>query len=168
MRLNVSSASLWPSCFCFDVLNNLNRPNLGARVHVSTPSCCLPEFCPHATGMVVCVLKETEPTKEVYLLWCTLIFSSFHTLWLLSQTKSGQIKHQYRKAGPGASVHAVQFKTLTIHIVSGANPTDKWQIVRLFHGFVAWASYQICKIAVCACARNAGNIFPAPNFKGNR
>ena len=32
----------------------------------------------------------------------------------------------------------------------------------------AWASYQIRKIADCACARNAGNVFPATDFKGNR
>ena len=31
-----------------------------------------------------------------------------------------------------------------------------------------WASYQIRKIAVCACAGNAGNVFLATNFKGNR
>ena len=31
-----------------------------------------------------------------------------------------------------------------------------------------WASYQIRKIARCACARNAGNVFPATDFKGNR
>ena len=31
-----------------------------------------------------------------------------------------------------------------------------------------WASYQIRKIAGCACARNAGNVFPATDFKGNR
>ena len=31
-----------------------------------------------------------------------------------------------------------------------------------------WASYQICKIADCAYAENAGNVFPATDFKGNR
>ena len=30
------------------------------------------------------------------------------------------------------------------------------------------ASYQIRKIAGCACAGNAGNIFPATDLKGNR
>ena len=33
---------------------------------------------------------------------------------------------------------------------------------------VAWASYQIRKIACCACAGNAGNVFPTGDFKGNR
>ena len=28
-----------------------------------------------------------------------------------------------------------------------------------------WASYQIRKIVVCACAGNAGNVFPATDFK---
>ena len=31
---------------------------------------------------------------------------------------------------------------------------------------VQWVSYQICKIACCACAGNAGNVFPATDFKG--
>ena len=31
-----------------------------------------------------------------------------------------------------------------------------------------WASYQIRKIAGCACAENAGNVFPATDIKGNR
>ena len=31
-----------------------------------------------------------------------------------------------------------------------------------------WASFQISKIAVCACAGNVGNVFPATDFKGNR
>ena len=31
----------------------------------------------------------------------------------------------------------------------------------------AWASYQTRKIAGCACAGNAGNVYPATDFKGN-
>ena len=31
----------------------------------------------------------------------------------------------------------------------------------------AWASYQIHRIAVCACVENAGNVFPATNFIAN-
>ena len=31
-----------------------------------------------------------------------------------------------------------------------------------------WTSYQIRKIARCACAGNAGNLFPTTDFKGNR
>ena len=30
---------------------------------------------------------------------------------------------------------------------------------------MAWASYQICKIAGCACAGNAGNVFPRRRFQ---
>ena len=33
---------------------------------------------------------------------------------------------------------------------------------------VPWASYQIHKIAGCACARNTGNVFPATDLNGNR
>ena len=35
------------------------------------------------------------------------------------------------------------------------------------HCFPPWASYQMRKIAGCACAGNAGNDFPATDFKGN-
>ena len=31
-----------------------------------------------------------------------------------------------------------------------------------------WTSYQLRKIVECACAGNAGNVFPATDFKGNR
>ena len=33
---------------------------------------------------------------------------------------------------------------------------------------IQWASYQVRKIAGCACAGNAGNVFPAIDVKGNR
>ena len=36
------------------------------------------------------------------------------------------------------------------------------------HAVIAWASYQIRKLAGCACAGNAGSVFPATDFKGNR
>ena len=35
-------------------------------------------------------------------------------------------------------------------------------------GIRQWISYQIRKIAGCACAGNAGNLFPTANFQGNR
>ena len=31
-----------------------------------------------------------------------------------------------------------------------------------------WSSCQMCKIAGCACAGNAGNVFPSTDFEGNR
>ena len=37
-----------------------------------------------------------------------------------------------------------------------------------YHSQVAWASYQIHKVAGCACAGNAENVFPTTDFKGNR
>ena len=39
---------------------------------------------------------------------------------------------------------------------------------KLHDGLSSWASYQIRKIADCACAGNAGNVFPTTDFKGNR
>ena len=35
------------------------------------------------------------------------------------------------------------------------------------HAYRAWASYQIRKIASCACARNAGKVFPTTDLTGN-
>ena len=51
-----------------------------------------------------------------------------------------------------------------------------WQQIALFTYFsclqviycARWAFYQICKIAGCACAGNAGSVFPSTDFKGNR
>ena len=39
-------------------------------------------------------------------------------------------------------------------------PAHQW-----FGGVISWASYQIRKIAGCACAGNAGNVFPPPTSK---
>ena len=41
-------------------------------------------------------------------------------------------------------------------------------IMFFLHLMFLWAYYQIRKIASCAYAGNAGNVFPATNFKGNR
>ena len=42
------------------------------------------------------------------------------------------------------------------------------EVLYLFHRIPPpWASYQIHKIACCACAGNAGNVFPATDFIGN-
>ena len=42
--------------------------------------------------------------------------------------------------------------------------TDRF---RRGYKYMQWTSYQIRKIAGCACAGNAGNVFPATDFKGN-
>ena len=42
-------------------------------------------------------------------------------------------------------------------------------LVSNFQGWITqWASYQIRKIAGCACAGNAGNVNPATEFQGNQ
>ena len=38
-------------------------------------------------------------------------------------------------------------------------------VVFLPHTYITWASYQIRKIAGCACAGNAGNVFPRRRFQ---
>ena len=40
--------------------------------------------------------------------------------------------------------------------------------IYFWNGIVQWAYCQIRKIAGCACAANAGNVFPATDFSGNR
>ena len=49
---------------------------------------------------------------------------------------------------------------------------NKWRCVSLYHHYqirsvnvTQWASYQIRKIAGCACAGNAGNVFPRRRFQ---
>ena len=42
-----------------------------------------------------------------------------------------------------------------------------WPIGSWWGHVAPWASYQIHKIAGCACTGNAGNVFPATDFKGN-
>ena len=44
---------------------------------------------------------------------------------------------------------------------------DLWDlyITRYPERFAQWASYQIRKIAGCACAGNAGNVFPRRRFQ---
>ena len=46
--------------------------------------------------------------------------------------------------------------------VLGRNKLSKWRFIGCSRqGFVHWASYQIRKIEGCACAGNAGNVFPS-------
>ena len=50
---------------------------------------------------------------------------------------------------------------------SSSNAQYSLGIVLRFQA-VQWASYQIRKIACCACTVDTGNVFPATDFKGNR
>ena len=59
------------------------------------------------------------------------------------------------------------------HWTFGCQPTDLTKCPHdscraEMHSVLLWASYQIRKIAGCVCAGNAGNVFPATDFKGNR
>ena len=65
----------------------------------------------------------------------------------------------------------IQSQNITIIVIShcicqGPFSVMKSLLSRELHT-VQWASYQICKIASCACARNARNVFPATDFKGS-
>ena len=52
-----------------------------------------------------------------------------------------------------SSVHSFVFTTMRMEVPKG---------------MYQWASYQVPKIAGCACAGNAGNVFRATDFKENR
>ena len=61
---------------------------------------------------------------------------------------------------------------VTYILVLGRQMTTSYRVQCTGHvhgraGKHVWASYQIRKIAVCTCAGNAGNVFPATDFKGN-
>ena len=53
-------------------------------------------------------------------------------------------------------------------IASDDLPGDVMSYDIMGHGIDLLASYQIRKIAGCTCAGNAGNVFRATDFKGNR
>ena len=74
---------------------------------------------------------------------------------------------------------------ISLNITFLKSPGGQWVIVFEYHVIIsicsfhsplllpssttgAWASYQIPQIADCAYAGNAGNFFPATDFKGNR
>ena len=94
------------------------------------------------------------------------VFNDIYIAWLV---------HDNKKTGLGNLKH---FPLWTMwqfwaHIVGSA-----WQDTLLCQTWpietVVWESYptvascQIYKVAGCACAGNAGNVFPATDFKGNR
>ena len=73
--------------------------------------------------------------------------------------------------------HICKFTTVIIpHSHSHISSQKRWPRFALFCVLLwfgtgrlfPWASYQIRKIAGCTCAGNAGNVFPATDFKGNR
>ena len=71
---------------------------------------------------------------------------------------------RYRYITPLFSPH-IRLPSFSSHIMiweadGGGHTEQKYRAT-------AWASYQIRKIAGCTCAGDAGNIFPAADFKGN-
>ena len=71
------------------------------------------------------------------------------------------IKH-YVSSTPGSFFSYVCFCYYFARRIRGVS-CDERNII-----LIQWASYQIPKIVGCACAGNAGNVFPATEFKGNR
>ena len=52
------------------------------------------------------------------------------------------------------------------YMIISQNRTCSFMIQHNICNSVQWASYQIRKIACCACARNAGNVFPRRRLQG--
>ena len=59
----------------------------------------------------------------------------------------------------------IYIKLYDVIIQPWLTSTAVW-LNRLWGYGMEWASYQIRKIACCACTGNAGNVFPATDFKG--
>ena len=116
--------------------------------------------------------------------WFTLLSQNVSTLrlmWINTSTKTNEATHwgpsQKNRSSSQYKDPHVKDKTYIVNI--------KWKWVQWIfyvqniphhhhrhrhrhHPSSSWASYQIRKIAGCACAGNAGNVFPATDFKGNR
>ena len=56
------------------------------------------------------------------------------------------------------------FTKIIFSYTVGCCETAVWYIT-ILHTALQWASYQIRKIAGCACAGNAGNVFPRRRFQ---
>ena len=65
--------------------------------------------------------------------------------------------------------HRAHYDVIVMRFVMTWQGWDGTRIVSPGNGSLAtWASYQIRQIAGCECSGNAGNVFPATDFKGNR
>ena len=98
--------------------------------------------------------------------WVYILHRICHDYW----EKVESIKQRSSRHATNLFIHA--FFQLKLHIFG--NSTQRQLSVTTFvnriHGASSppWASYQIRKIAGCACAGNAGNVFPATNLKWKR
>ena len=95
----------------------------------------------------------------------------WHRLYFLShQSDLNEILHTSRKLNETGTVTLLELLiTWTIDILT----VHAWYRLKrfklsIFCKAASWASYQIIKTVGCACAGNAGNVFPATNFRGNR
>ena len=76
------------------------------------------------------------------------------------------VRHLYIESGPRAlsCIHRYYVTTMADEIVS----SHGIDCVGLLCPSSPWASYQMRKNVGCACTGNAGNVFPATDFNGNR
>ena len=63
--------------------------------------------------------------------------------------------------------HMFSFKDRSLILQNEILFIRRRNVVSVYPHIHPWASYQIRKIVGCACAGNAGNVFPDTDFKGN-
>ena len=103
---------------------------------------------------IVCNLIEAifgsaggfETTKRISVIWTSVILLSIRLNWKY---------FDYFLKYNSSRDHSWKFISNVLEMVAIASQPP-------------WASYQICKIAGCACAVNAANVFTANDFKGKR
>ena len=121
--------------------------------------------CPLLTCLCKFILKCHW--TAVYVFW------DYHTPSILSLLfffliccASPEIEKSYfmsRFSTQPETSHCLIDVKLSLFLSSSLMPLPTWIAC-----FTLWNSYQLRKIAGCASAENAGNVFPATDFKGNR
>ena len=111
---------------------------------------------------------------EVPVTFCSdaIIIRSKLTIWILGGTRlGGKTPYRLMNRGPVCPLYTYVaylwwFQRFDSLWLSASSVRDmpiihqkSWEI-----SYVSWASYQIRKIAGCACAGNAGNVFPRRRF----
>ena len=113
----------------------------------------------YATCMLRFVYVLMKASGDAFLPKTSILNLFSHIWWTIGDGKSNCI------AVPVSLRQA--WKMSVKWIASNRNKTKR-SGNRMHNSRVLWASYQICKIAGSARAGNAGNVYPAADFTGNR
>ena len=136
------------------------------------------------------VVKNIQVAILFHFLWCTVSFffheynfqvprthRKWHSKPIVLQTFTATHWHKHKPCGTyelkaetlnpeGQFMRLICYHLLKLSVVSmqhglGVLWRIAWSLEVVMMGHTQWASYQIRKIAGCACAGNAGNVFPA-------